>query len=899
MTVLLMIFSMLPSHAFSAGAKPDVALEVTAGYDGIAKLGTYVPYKILVINKGGAVDGEVQIEVKIDSYNKTIFAKPVSLAEGASKEVVISAPVFTARRGVKIRFSSNGKTVRELDYSFRRLLPPEVKTIGVLSGDNSAYDYLNGIMIPWRVDSDHEEKLKAMMAAGVYPASSVVTVDSVELTQVKEVESVLVPLSSEEFPEKPEEMSGFDILIISNFDTSLLTKDQLQTLDNWVKNGGTLVVGTGVNWKKVYNLLPENLKKFAVTGTTQLNVIAELAGFIDAKYEGDLTIGTVTGELGFKYQEPEERSQETEEDSADTAASKEKLLKPSLSIDEVICGNGENPLAVKYIYNLGRILFLAFDPGMEPFAGWEGKNLFWEKLLYHASTMESTYQRGAQYYYSNYNNSDYYLNSLATEVPEEKKAPLAFMFVTLLIYIILVGPLMYIILKRKDKRDYTWVAVPAVAVLTLVVIYFAGFRTRYRSAVFNTVSVIRLDYENKMTDITTGMGIFNNKRGDLRLSFSQDDNISFDVTQGLNRSFVSYPDGSEPEGVVASKLTLSEPAVYELYNVYMWEPKYISAKKSEPLPEQIINSVSITDGKVRIVINNTTKYDFLDAFISLGNNFISAGDILAGEQKTIEQSLDSEEVYHSITEYLDSKYGRLNYYAGGKPPENYSKNRRIRSLLENLHARSVPMSQSRPVIGLYALNYQDMGYDIKINGATPESFYTNGIYATMPVNFEKGQEADIPEGVILPDTTGFEMLYPFVYLDGEIGMTPTDIGDVDLTYRIPEEIELREFSLEFSTYIPLYTKYYIEEMKNKDSNFQHTILQNKYEYYIYNNRTESWIKVDKSHTQKDDVEDFLDDENRLKVRISIVEIADRDIRAGYTETERIMFPGLRLKGVVK
>jgi len=901
MLIILVVFSsVLPLQAFSAGSKPDVVLEVQAGFNGIAKLGTYIPYKILVINKGKAVDGEVQIEVKIDSANKTIFSKPVSLAEGASKEVIINAPVFTARKGVKIRFSVKGKSIKEFDYAFKRLVPPEIKTIGVLSGDNSAYDYLNGLMIPWRESDAYNEKVMIMKAAGVYTGPSAVAIDSPVYQQTRKVESILIPLTGEEFPETVEIMNGFDILIISNFDTSTLTKAQLNTLDNWVKSGGTLVLGTGVNWKKVYSSLPEDLKKFAVTGTYTQNPAKDIEEFIGKQLDKDLFLDTVAGDIGFKYQEPEIPKQgAAEEEIKDESVSQQELRELSLSIDEVLIGTDKNPVAVKYMYQSGRILFLTFDPGLEPFASWEERTLFWENLLYHSSARETIYQRGSGYYYSNYNNTSYYLSDLASQVPEEKRPPFVFMFATLLIYIAVVGPFMYIILKKKDKRDYSWIAVPAAAVLTLVVIYFAGFRTRYKTAVFNTASVVYLDAENKKTDITTGIGIFNNKRGDLKLTYSQEDNISFDITQPINRSFTYYADGSEPEGVVVSKLSMSEPLSYELYDVHMWEPTYISASRTEPLDNRVLNSVQIKDGKIRMVISNSTKYDFLEAFISLGSNFISVGDILAGEQKTFDVSLDSEEVYNSLSEYLDAKYGRYYYSSGMKAPEDTLEKRRKRRVFENIY--QYPYTEKGTVISLYALNYQDMGYNVKINGEKPETFVTNGIYSVMELSFEKGQEVEIPKGLLLPDVSNFELTQQFAYLDGENGITVRDKGDIDLTYRIPEEIAPYEFSLEFKTYIPLFVKYNIEDMKAQNNNIQTTILQNKYEYYIYDNKNESWTKINESHTQKENVKDYLDEENKLKVRIRVVEVANEqsNMNAGYTETERLAFPALRLKGVVK
>ena len=65
------------------------------------------------------VNGEVQIEVKIDSEHKSIISKPVSLPEGSVKEIVINAPVFTARRAVKIRSIEGNKIIKEMSILFQ------------------------------------------------------------------------------------------------------------------------------------------------------------------------------------------------------------------------------------------------------------------------------------------------------------------------------------------------------------------------------------------------------------------------------------------------------------------------------------------------------------------------------------------------------------------------------------------------------------------------------------------------------------------------------------------------------------------------------------------------------------------------------------------------------------
>lgn len=869
MIIVLMFTVFVSTTVYSAKETANIGVEVKAGFDGVARLGAYIPYKVLLVNKGRAAEGEVQIEVKVGSQSKTIFAKPFSLPEGSIKEVTITAPVFTARRGITVKISENGKVIKEVEYSFIKLVPPEMRTIGVLSSDNAAYNFLNGIMIPGRYYGEYDEKMKMMQASGVY-SNSPMAVTREEGVLESKTESILIPMTNEEFPEDIEVMDGFDILIVSNFDTSTLTKKQLDVLHKWVQNGGNLVLGTGSDWKKVYGSLPQELKKFTITEEQTIEVPTELADFSGITFSGNPSLNIVSGLIGFD--------------------------------NDVIIGNEMNPLAIKYIYQQGRILFLTFDPGLEPINSWDGKQAFWENLLSHGTNSQHHFrQRDQGYYYSNTNNINN-LTNLTQRVPEDKKPPLLFMFITIAIYIIIVGPLMYIILKKKDKRDLNWIAVPVIAMFCLGVIYVAGFSTRYKTAVLNTVSMINLDLENQKADITTGMGVFNNKKGNLTITYAENSNIDFDVSESRYGNYYgSYSGDSDPEGKLVSKLILSDPIVYELYDVAMWEPRSLTARKNEPFSDKLISSVEIKDGKFKAVIKNTTKYEFMDAFLSVGSNFMYVGDILPGTDKIVEENLDSQNVHKNVEEYLDARYGRLNYSSSIKPPADFLEKRRKREIIQSLLVNQYHSLRGQTKIGLYALNSQDMGYELDINGKRPQFYHTNGIFASIDMVFEKGKEVEIPTGLIAPyieqDIDSREIAsrddYNQLRVRGE--------GDIDFTYELPNNIEYNQFSLEFDTYVPLYIKYNMEDRKDRDENFQGKILQNKYEYYLYNISLNEWEKIEEKHSQINDIAKYINNENRLKVRIKVVEIADPDSQSGheYIEFERLLFPEIQLKGVVK
>ena len=62
----------------------------------------------------------------------------------------------------------------------------------------------------------------------------------------------------------------------------------------------------------------------------------------------------------------------------------------------------------------------------------------------------------------------------------------------MLVYVIIAGPVAYIIMKKKDKRNLLWLIVPVLSVAFSVTIYLIGTSTRIQRPFINYVSTIKL-----------------------------------------------------------------------------------------------------------------------------------------------------------------------------------------------------------------------------------------------------------------------------------------------------------------------------------------------------------------------------------------------------------------------
>ncbi len=130
------------------------------------------------------------------------------------------------------------------------------------------------------------------------------------------------------------------------------------------------------------------------------------------------------------------------------------------------------PLLVEGSLGAGTSIFVAFDPSKEPFAKWPGAGKFWAwaapaRPAPEASGNEQLAQApesiGAM--------------SLATQAgtfPDVAPPAIGGLFVLIVIYLVVVGPFDYFVLRKLKRLELTWITFPSYVVLFTLLILFAG-----------------------------------------------------------------------------------------------------------------------------------------------------------------------------------------------------------------------------------------------------------------------------------------------------------------------------------------------------------------------------------------------------------------------------------------
>ena len=72
------------------------------------------------------------------------------------------------------------------------------------------------------------------------------------------------------------------------------------------------------------------------------------------------------------------------------------------------------------------------------------------------------------------------------------------------IYVILVGPVLYLVLKKYDKREKIWYAVPVMSVVFVLIIFMASRGFAIKNRMFETIRVAKADGSGKEADYIFG-----------------------------------------------------------------------------------------------------------------------------------------------------------------------------------------------------------------------------------------------------------------------------------------------------------------------------------------------------------------------------------------------------------
>lgn len=207
-----------------SGLEDDISMEVTYGYQNIAKGSRYVPLLIQFTNPGKTVDGTLSVRSMEADYEIYEYQYPIVLQEGETYTKMVHIPLVSQRDQLYLTLTDeNGRQIAKKRLKMDTNKENAELFVGVLSEEQDHLTYFDNVGIYYSV-----------------------------------LKTRHIPMNTENFPDNLLEMDLLDVLLVTDFDVNTLSPVQQETLMEWVNRGGVLVLGTGNCPEKTLEILDED-----------------------------------------------------------------------------------------------------------------------------------------------------------------------------------------------------------------------------------------------------------------------------------------------------------------------------------------------------------------------------------------------------------------------------------------------------------------------------------------------------------------------------------------------------------------------------------------------------------------------------------------------------------------
>ena len=240
-----------------------------------------------------------------------------------------------------------------------------------------------------------------------------------------------------------ESLDGLFFLIIDRFNVSSLGEENIRAIEDWVRGGGWLLIGTGSYGEQTLSGFDKDFMDIEVAGVSEPGEKNEAAD--NAKryqYYYDYTAAGI-----------------------DLTA----MAVASLDYGQTYPEEGSNHPAVYVQAGEGVVSVFLFSFGEEALKDLSDSAI---QTMY-----EETMYRSGSYHFYNGNSSDMsYAGRKLLSLIDNDHTDVDFIWLEVLIgcYVVLIGPVLYLILRRRRKSEWYWIGVPVLGLLFIAGVYIFG-----------------------------------------------------------------------------------------------------------------------------------------------------------------------------------------------------------------------------------------------------------------------------------------------------------------------------------------------------------------------------------------------------------------------------------------
>jgi hypothetical protein len=386
--------------------------------------------------------------------------------------------------------------------------------------------------------------------------------------------AAIVQLSPADLPDRVEAWGALDRIVWQDVD-SQMTRGQVAALRGWLAGGGRLVIAGGTAGPAVLAGFPDDILPYRPTATV------------------DVAPASLTGLVGGPVE----------------TANDVPALGGTLSRGHALAASGDRVVAAEANYGTGAVTLLGFDPSTGWIAASSSSQALWRRFLPQRSSIAAIADDGL-------------MVNAVSQLPALALPPIGGLLAMLLGYILLIGPINYLVLRKLDRREWAWITMPILIAVFAAGAYAFGASLRGLDVILNEVAIVRGAPDATEGTAQVYLGVFSPSRGTYQL----------DIPGGALVS--STLSGDITGDTSALDVLQGDPSHIRNLTVGFGSLRTVRAETAAVVP-RIQADLSLVDGTLRGTIHNLSDQTLERPAVVLGSSVVVLSDLAPNGQQTL------------------------------------------------------------------------------------------------------------------------------------------------------------------------------------------------------------------------------------------------------------------------
>ena len=572
--IFLLLMSFVPLT--EALAAPQLEVKATAGFQNKIKYGLGFPLSLTVVNSGDEFSGDLVIDYSESYAVGSAKAIPFTIGKGETKTISLSLS------GLSDEFNYSGSNYQMFYfYEDNWEKDKEISYKGSKNVRPTFYGQETNFVLTLTESADR-----------LRPFSSI-RLNNMSDTQVVH----LAQLKDFEFPLDASAYGLANFLVVDEYVLADLPEEAQKAILEWVQTGGVVIVGASDNTAAELGILSEHLPLTISEERVQIpkETFTTLAGNKDFSQDISTFSATINKESRVLMQ------------------SEDQILAASMAIGK------------------GAIIQTSFSFGDAPFNKENSASAFITELMKKAN-VGNLPTTNMNYGHQSVKEQLTYEVGQTNELFPSFQVSTPLMIAIVIIYIILVGPLMYFLLKRKDKREHAWWIIPSISILASVAIFAYGAKDRLVRPQLQQSSIYEVQDDASLSGYYV-QSLLSNRSG----------NFTFESEQGTSmvasKRFNAFSGGTA--NVQATSI-LQEQANQDqltMRDVGYWSVSTVVGDSQIQDVGKFDIDLTVENGNVRGTVKNNFPFALKDVSIWSGTKMIGLGDINPNESVNVAEPI--------------------------------------------------------------------------------------------------------------------------------------------------------------------------------------------------------------------------------------------------------------------